>query len=328
MDGRDSSMPVNAPPRPYRSKRHRPCDICRRRKHACYVDQRPPCRNCRELGVECTFNDPPSKRRRPGQGPEHRQEREREQGHTELRPSIPPFQLPLPLPPTLPLPSPPTADSELQSLHRPDPAIAGGLEDLLIDVEDTRSHLLHPVHDDLWYLASLWDSTFPGFEVDSALDHEFGGNNSYPQDSLFERVNVQNSEQQSSQPPQLNTTTNAHVRTQPLRSLDILDKSISVQYLGLSGAVDPFLLRHMRFSDDGVFDFGQFQYRRVAERSAAEGHFSSTEQIPAHFMINSLKQNGDNIPILTQDSEPKQMLEKLVTVDLQARLVGLLVAFL
>ncbi|KAI1761490.1 hypothetical protein GGR53DRAFT_23918 [Hypoxylon sp. FL1150] len=50
--------------RPYRSKRHRPCDICRRRKQACCLEDAAPCRLCQELRTPCTFNDPPSKRRR------------------------------------------------------------------------------------------------------------------------------------------------------------------------------------------------------------------------------------------------------------------------
>lgn len=50
--------------RPYRSKRQRPCDVCRRRKHACRLDGPPPCTICRLLKTNCTFDQPPVKRRR------------------------------------------------------------------------------------------------------------------------------------------------------------------------------------------------------------------------------------------------------------------------
>ncbi|KAL3469799.1 hypothetical protein BJX99DRAFT_240629 [Aspergillus californicus] len=50
--------------RPYRSKRLRPCDTCRRRKVACRIESQPPCENCRNGGIDCLFETPPVKRRR------------------------------------------------------------------------------------------------------------------------------------------------------------------------------------------------------------------------------------------------------------------------
>src|SRR5687767_11888701 len=58
----DQGQPLQS--RPYRSKRHRPCDVCRRRKHACIFEGEPPCRVCRELSTSCSFKDPPKKRQR------------------------------------------------------------------------------------------------------------------------------------------------------------------------------------------------------------------------------------------------------------------------
>ncbi|KAI0150166.1 hypothetical protein GGR57DRAFT_199235 [Xylariaceae sp. FL1272] len=60
----NSSVILSAQARPYRSKRHRPCDVCRRRKQACCMDGEAPCRLCRELRTSCTFDEPPSKRRK------------------------------------------------------------------------------------------------------------------------------------------------------------------------------------------------------------------------------------------------------------------------
>ena len=50
-------------PRPYRSRRNRPCDFCRARKAACKITSAPPCILCRSYGKECTFNTQ-SKRKR------------------------------------------------------------------------------------------------------------------------------------------------------------------------------------------------------------------------------------------------------------------------
>lgn len=57
-----SSSPTSA--RPYRSKRHRPCDQCRSRKLGCQTDDGIPCQRCRAARLDCTFENPPPKRAR------------------------------------------------------------------------------------------------------------------------------------------------------------------------------------------------------------------------------------------------------------------------
>jgi hypothetical protein len=55
---------MSSPPsaRPYRSKRHRPCDQCRARKLGCQTDDGIPCQRCRAAKLDCTFDNPPPKR--------------------------------------------------------------------------------------------------------------------------------------------------------------------------------------------------------------------------------------------------------------------------
>ncbi|KAJ6119160.1 hypothetical protein N7523_003440 [Penicillium sp. IBT 18751x] len=57
---------MSSPPsaRPYRSKRHRPCDQCRSRKLGCQTDTGLPCQRCRAAKLDCTFDNPPPKRAR------------------------------------------------------------------------------------------------------------------------------------------------------------------------------------------------------------------------------------------------------------------------
>lgn len=52
-----STSPQYTPgsPRPYRSKRRRPCDRCRHRKLGCRIDHEPPCERCKAARVDCTF---------------------------------------------------------------------------------------------------------------------------------------------------------------------------------------------------------------------------------------------------------------------------------
>lgn len=56
-------MPVDTKKgRPYRSKKQRPCDLCRRRKTCCVIHDKPPCMLCAKHGVKCTFAQKPSRR--------------------------------------------------------------------------------------------------------------------------------------------------------------------------------------------------------------------------------------------------------------------------
>lgn len=51
--------------RPTRSRKDRPCDYCRQLKHSCHIVIRgQPCANCSKTGRECTFAEPPRKRKR------------------------------------------------------------------------------------------------------------------------------------------------------------------------------------------------------------------------------------------------------------------------
>ncbi|KAJ9157396.1 Fungal specific transcription factor domain containing protein [Pleurostoma richardsiae] len=58
-----SSQPIGS--RRYKSRRHRPCDLCRARKVACAIETQPPCELCRSKGRPCTFVNGPGLRRRP-----------------------------------------------------------------------------------------------------------------------------------------------------------------------------------------------------------------------------------------------------------------------
>ncbi|OAP59154.1 hypothetical protein AYL99_06452 [Fonsecaea erecta] len=53
-------------PRPFRSRRDRPCDACRGRKIACRIETSPPCAFCESRGSTCTFQKGPNNKRRRG----------------------------------------------------------------------------------------------------------------------------------------------------------------------------------------------------------------------------------------------------------------------
>jgi hypothetical protein len=64
-------------PRPYKSRKNRPCDFCRARKAACKIAVAPPCILCQSYGRQCTFLSSPQKRKRPLQEVEDQQQCER-----------------------------------------------------------------------------------------------------------------------------------------------------------------------------------------------------------------------------------------------------------
>ncbi|KAL2833860.1 fungal-specific transcription factor domain-containing protein [Aspergillus cavernicola] len=51
--------------RPYKSRKSRPCDACRRRKVTCDMPTGPPCRRCSRIEHSCTFEQGPGPRKRP-----------------------------------------------------------------------------------------------------------------------------------------------------------------------------------------------------------------------------------------------------------------------
>ncbi|KAG7880400.1 hypothetical protein KL937_002627 [Ogataea polymorpha] len=43
--------------RPYKSRKNRPCDRCRKRKSRCIIEHRGPCELCARMNVSCEFTD-------------------------------------------------------------------------------------------------------------------------------------------------------------------------------------------------------------------------------------------------------------------------------
>ena len=58
-------QPVLHGPRKYKSRKSRPCDMCRQRQISCKIDIAPPCQFCQSHGRPCTFVERPKKKKRP-----------------------------------------------------------------------------------------------------------------------------------------------------------------------------------------------------------------------------------------------------------------------
>ncbi|KAH8900553.1 hypothetical protein GQ53DRAFT_592026, partial [Thozetella sp. PMI_491] len=229
--------------RPYRSKRHRPCDVCRRRKHGCFLDDEPPCRVCRSLGAECTFNDAPRKR----------------PAHPRVQPHSPPS---------------PT------SLHSTEPP--------------------------------------PGL---GAIQDEISNNRPSP----F----ATNQLHQLRAPPLIRSDSNRGdnepeglaVSQQPVCSLGDSGRGTPTQYMVLSGEMDPYLLRHMRFTDQGNCNFGHFQYRNLSQQMSD----SETRLVPGHIPVQFLISGAISEKPSAEASHGS--LSSLVSPEMGVRLVSLFLRY-
>ncbi|KAJ7655051.1 hypothetical protein DFH06DRAFT_488965 [Mycena polygramma] len=62
----DSGSPQVQLSRPFRSRKNRPCDGCRRAKSRCAIPQSgPPCVECQQMNKQCTFDELPPERKKP-----------------------------------------------------------------------------------------------------------------------------------------------------------------------------------------------------------------------------------------------------------------------
>jgi hypothetical protein len=168
------------------------------------------------------------------------------------------------------------------------------------------TQLMQPTHHDMVYLASLWDMSLDGSVLEplpGGLVGELDTGDYRPQECLFRAPNEQHDPAPSALPSSrqwqakqiappyasadsISGEVETHARNG--RLLDGLEQGCSIQYLGFSGDIDPYLLQHMQFSDAGICDFGDFQYRRVAGEATSAGrpHLPLAKQIPVHFIIS------------------------------------------
>ncbi|KAI5460944.1 hypothetical protein BGZ63DRAFT_357995 [Mariannaea sp. PMI_226] len=137
-------------------------------------------------------------------------------------------------------------------------------------------------------------------------------------------------EENPAQAPRAAEAANLPVRSQPARALDPQDGSLTSQFFGPSGETDPYLLRHMRFSEEGSCNFGQFQYRSLYQGTTRTelSPSDNNNAFPVHFMIsaprNPFSKDGSEEP---EEHTQREDLDRLVDPELGARLVGLFLRY-
>ncbi|XXH04751.1 hypothetical protein Hte_011173 [Hypoxylon texense] len=346
--------------RPYRSKRHRPCDICRRRKQACCLEDAAPCRLCQELRTPCTFNDPPSKRRRnelrsPARAsrpsPLSAQNRERDNGNESGITNA--FDIEEGSEGT-------EADASGQDGGVVDTSWALGHSDMAetnhaVNMDacsnpqmagiDKPDRLMQPSTHDMWYLASLWDPNASGSVMHSMPNSAMGGRDAsnFQSENIFPMLDLsatspvlpssrQSAIQESTTPGSASAETIPHdtdIHSQPTQPTEALEQECSNPYLGLLSDLDPCLLQHMQFSSEGIFNFRHFGYRRLINRLGSNGsRHTSTKPTPAYFLMGKRTQDEGDAVTPDSGSAPKTDLEALITPEVGSRLVGLFLRYI
>jgi hypothetical protein len=248
-------------------------------------------------------------------------------------------------------PGPEGAPNTPWSLEQPDAVVMDS--EISIDLDHQRqisdlggltngggigAHLMQSAPHDMLYLASLWDPSFnnPVLEpLSNGLVGGLQGNNIQSPENRFHLVNPEHASAYAElrdsrrRLGQQTSATNAGDNyTEDPHSLDDPDHGSTVQYLGLSGDLDPYLLHSMQFSDDGICDFRDFQYRRLAGRATlTRGQRDQTaEQMPVHFVVSKPNPGESESEAPSVNSDPATNLGELVSPETGSRLVGLLVA--
>ncbi|RFU34250.1 hypothetical protein B7463_g2069, partial [Scytalidium lignicola] len=346
--------PAQAPlSRPYRSKRARPCDLCRSRKACCRIYIAPPCGLCEKLGMDCSFIKSPSKRR--SRGP--RRDADSQVRHEVAWPEtasasttgtqlpgldragqdradiIEPFQQPEPSGP----------GSESRSQRRPGDEIARGAampllpspSDLGLDTAymhfdysqhgDTVANMLEEANLTNHYDAENDD--FANLMSGGHMDASGGDLDSGRENAEFREAALMQTDTSSHDSPR--------VPQQRLVLNSIDDKrGTNAQYFGLSGESDPYLLRHYRYDDRGEFNQFKLSYRRVADDdSSAEWPFSHHPNgIPVYFKISAddleegMKEETAIRPNVSAEMMRKELYE-LVQIEDGCRLMDLFLKY-
>ncbi|KAJ0426791.1 hypothetical protein BJY00DRAFT_306787 [Aspergillus carlsbadensis] len=284
--------PENRQYRPYRSKRSRPCDTCRRRKVACRIDSQPPCENCASSGIECSFEEPPLKRRREAATQIAMPESDRGSFGDNV----------------------PTVASWA------DAGIAFDQNNLTQEEAGWRGWGLDGSVSDLINVSSPQIPAWTHAGNHSGLDMPLGLNEALLRD-------LTGAEFHDAYGGTVNHSPNPGLPAASVRSLDKLD-GFSSQYFGLSGESDPYLLRHFRFLSDGQTQFFKVHFRSLA----AERESENLTQPPVQFMVSSddLGNAMKSETTFGDPSRPgsvRQTLDDIVGPEDGRRLVGLFLRY-
>jgi hypothetical protein len=300
--GEDGSLPRHSNtlgPRRYMSKRQSACDSCRARKSACRIEIAPPCRLCVAHNKSCTFTGRKVKRTAPrGRTPpvsstSRSQNLAAGASAIPIPPSLHPHSVSEPTPPDHTITAPNSFLLQNHDCNDFFPAGNGTEEpldlDMVFDPEILVDELPQPSQ-----LPAIGGRSF---------DQEMNDFNLSSFDEIFKA---------SPQP-----------QTQE-RSLDnLLD--VTAQLCGLTGDMDPYVLRRYRYNDDGEFRFFKLSIRTVQDSAMPVQFVLSPKELSSDSSQEAeLEEDGD---ALSAGNE-RDTLSTLIPAEIGKRLIQLFFRFI
>ncbi|KAL1838739.1 hypothetical protein VTK73DRAFT_4254 [Phialemonium thermophilum] len=320
-----------APPsiRPYRSKVHRPCDRCRLRKRACVFLAERHCQSCALAALVCTFELPPTSRRRM-LAPSGRQQQPRPdaaQGEDQVSSSsssrhgraLPAAVSPQSLrPPHVSSSSPADGRLPTASDGRPAPMYMGLTPPAAHYWRGMASGSGSPAAEyprdlQLQALASSPGGRAAGNSLhhQQHQQHQHQQHDQHQHDQHHHQYHHQYHHYHPHAHPPLPAPSQV---VQRVCSLDQIDGG-TAHLCGISAELDPWLLRHCRYDEFGMRHLLGTSVRNV-------GGVPVDELVPVHFDVAKAPQDSDD-----SEAARRWELEQLVPPQLIERLVSLYVYF-
>lgn len=278
MENRVTDQNAPTGPRKYMSKGRRACDLCRSRKSACQIEVAPPCRMCRAHGQKCEFTNRVVRRKRQQPSP-------RPEAHAEAHPE--------------------SGNAPVWQSHHQE-----------------ESSARHPDTEMSWP-QGLEFLSMPEGSLASASDHHMFGATDGQLTSSFLAGGPENTDQFTIDDLMLSiyegkTTLSdvyqeAETRSDP-SSLD--HASLTPQVCGLTGDMDPYVLRYYQFDEKSEFAFSKLTIRKVEDG-----------QVPVQFLLSKPELNADsrsktNLRNVSQGGEMPE-LAVIVPPEVAERLIEL-----
>lgn len=260
-------QPDTAQTRPYRSKRQRPCDLCRIRKVGCQIEGTGPCFLCRKNGVHCSYDMQPLKRQRLDDEPlsyvHPNDEAALDQRARGQQPS----------PANDNVATPRTDFSQYLRDWQPDHGEETPSGDLTMLMAPSTQLTIAPlpdlITDDQPWLQD-WLAA-EGNAPESTFDQ---GHRPSDSEQLLDGT------YSAQVPPSLIAVGDDVREPVPAPSLDGLP-GVSAQYLGLSGHTDPYLLRHFRWDEEHQRKYFKLHFRRASMQTGMSTHLNTLLNSPA-----------------------------------------------
>ena len=301
----DSHLIASTGPRKYMSKRQSACDFCRSRKSACQIETIPPCRGCIAHSKECTFTGYKVQRRKviaTGNNPlaNERSIEDRTTGGGNPK------------------------EINASSVSPPSESGAEGL----LYSEGNENIFLNSFQDldQGWeaMFSSGMDNTIGLIPMDGSIDISMAHDGTAVSQDIDHRTRSQHLDDVQTSISQHGNSSCSKTESQGQnRSLDCLS-DMSPQLCGLTGDMDPYLLRRYQFDENSEFAFSKLTIRAIQDTAMPVQFLLS----PNHLSSGSRAETSLEKDYRSAQEANRAELDQLISPGVGNRLIQLFYRFI